>query len=1098
VAEEYILIMLRFAEEGAAMLDETSAKLKSLGADAELSGAQASGAYQKAGEDAESMGSKVETAAGDMVSAHQNIRDESAKTTEEVGKHFGKMEGAVSHTGGAFERLGEQMGNYGIPFAKTVQDAGKAFERFRAGQGSATDAMAAFGKLTTGVSITAVIGFGAASVKAAGDFEELITQLQTGANESASNLKMVGNGLLTMSTQVGISADELAKGMFYVESAGFHGAKGLAVMQAAAEGAKVGGSDVATMANAVTSALKAYNLPASKATAVTSELVETVASGKMHMQDLSSALGSVLPVAAAAHISLAQLGGVIATATGQGMSAHRVAMNLANAIRSLSSPTSAAVKEMEQLGLSSVDIAQHLGSRGLTGTMDLLQETIMRHMGPAGLVMMDHFNQAKSATADLKTMIDSTSPSVRKLATELLNNQITAKDYTKATEGMNLPMSEQASQILAVAKQAAGFNDLLKAGGPAVQTYAGALQKLTGNAQAMQIMLLTTGPHAADTAANVAAIAHASQAGAKQVQGFSVVQKDFNFQLDQMKESVNALSISFGEKLIPILEHLARVVMNVVGWLEKHKAVALALAAAIGTVLTGAIGAYVGKTIGNFVRATGQAIEQLLKLLGIMKTPPPTPKTPPVQCPPPCPSPYQGMAEQSTQEVQGTEQAGEELVGSTETMAGESAGLFSGIADAMGPIGMAAGALIPVVMLVMQHWKQIWGVIQSVVQTVWKLIKPIFDDIKNVVMGAFDFIRAHLGIIMPIILGLMMGPFGAIVGYVITHFTQVKTFVMNIWNTVTGFLKGVWDTIQKDATAAWDAISNFFSSTIGQIIEWIMAPIPKLILFLVSHWTTIKNDAISAWDAILNFFESVPGKIINFFSSLPQSFLNLGKQIVSFFLNGLADLGKDILGLLEKIPVVGRIIKMLVGGGVVGKAVHIAEAGAHLAHRAVHDVLTLGGLLHQEGGIITRPTLSMVGEAGPEVILPLNDINRSMQLLAQSGLLSAVGAGGYGGLGGTVGGYGGGFGGGFGAPVTVAVASGAGATNRQFDQLMARLYEMFLLMQSTDRESGEMVAEQRATTQAVTAAASKIAGGIVNEVDKTNADLAQLLARRVR
>jgi hypothetical protein len=39
------------------------------------------------------------------------------------------------------------------------------------------------------------------------------------------------------------------------------------------------------------------------------------------------------------------------------------------------------------------------------------------------------------------------------------------------------------------------------------------------------------------------------------------------------------------------------------------------------------------------------------------------------------------------------------------------------------------------------------------------------------------------------------------------------------------------------------------------------------------------------------------------------------------------------------------------------------------------------------GSIVTSPTLSWVGEAGPEVILPLNDKARSMALLAQSGLL---------------------------------------------------------------------------------------------------------------
>ena len=70
------------------------------------------------------------------------------------------------------------------------------------------------------------------------------------------------------------------------------------MLKAAAEGAKVGNAQLGDVANVVTSALNAYHEPASRAVAVTDQLVATVASGKMHMQDLTTAMASVLPVAA--------------------------------------------------------------------------------------------------------------------------------------------------------------------------------------------------------------------------------------------------------------------------------------------------------------------------------------------------------------------------------------------------------------------------------------------------------------------------------------------------------------------------------------------------------------------------------------------------------------------------------------------------------------------------------------------------------------------------------------------------------------------------------------------------------------------------------
>lgn len=43
------------------------------------------------------------------------------------------------------------------------------------------------------------------------------------------------------------------------------------------------------------------------------------------------------------------------------------------------------------------------------------------------------------------------------------------------------------------------------------------------------------------------------------------------------------------------------------------------------------------------------------------------------------------------------------------------------------------------------------------------------------------------------------------------------------------------------------------------------------------------------------------------------------------------------------------------------------------------------------GAYVTRPTYAMVGEAGPELVLPLNDMNRSLELLQQAGLVDSSG-----------------------------------------------------------------------------------------------------------
>ena len=48
----------------------------------------------------------------------------------------------------------------------------------------------------------------------------------------------------------------------------------------------------------------------------------------------------------------------------------------------------------------------------------------------------------------------------------------------------------------------------------------------------------------------------------------------------------------------------------------------------------------------------------------------------------------------------------------------------------------------------------------------------------------------------------------------------------------------------------------------------------------------------------------------------------------------------------------------------------------------------LGGVsnMYAKGGIVTSPEIGVVGEAGPEAIIPLNNPARAQQLMAESGL----------------------------------------------------------------------------------------------------------------
>lgn len=52
-----------------------------------------------------------------------------------------------------------------------------------------------------------------------------------------------------------------------------------------------------------------------------------------------------------------------------------------------------------------------------------------------------------------------------------------------------------------------------------------------------------------------------------------------------------------------------------------------------------------------------------------------------------------------------------------------------------------------------------------------------------------------------------------------------------------------------------------------------------------------------------------------------------------------------------------------------------------------------GMVMFAQGGIIKKPTIGMIGEAGPEVIIPLTNARRAMELMQKSGLIRLAGSG---------------------------------------------------------------------------------------------------------
>src|SRR5664280_589051 len=266
---------------------------------------------------------------------------------------------------------------------KAISETGAAMDGLGSKGNSLSSVVGGIAKVGAGLAVAAA-ATGAVLLKMASDCQSSTTLLITGAGDSQANIEMVRKGLLDMAGQVGVSADDLSKGMYLIESAGFHGAAGLEVLKAAAEGARIGNADMGTVAGAVTSLLHDYSLGADHASGATSMLIATVAAGKTNMNDLSGSLGTILPIASNLHIPFEQVGAAMATMTNAGAPAAVAATYLKQTLAALTVPSAAAQTALKSIGVSSDDVAKKIGGGDLKGALAEISDALGKKFPQGG------------------------------------------------------------------------------------------------------------------------------------------------------------------------------------------------------------------------------------------------------------------------------------------------------------------------------------------------------------------------------------------------------------------------------------------------------------------------------------------------------------------------------------------------------------------------------------------------------------------------------------------------------------------------------------------------------------------------------------------
>jgi len=260
--------------------------------------------------------------------------------------------------------------------------------------GAADSAASKLGMLAVGATVlagAALVGIGVASIKMAGDFQQGVNRLVTGAGDVTDKMRQMGQSILGISTSTGVLTGELLPAMYLIISANQRGAEAENTLAVAARGSVAEQAKVADVANIVSGAMTDYGTKTFNATQYMNGLTRAVQLGKLTLEQLSVSMGPLMPVAHDAGVSFVNLAAAMSTMTNAQIPADRAATSMRFLMQSLEVPTVKANKAFQKFGVDTTDLFNEM-KVSVPGALQMIYDAALK----AGPYMSKPFVDAVS------------------------------------------------------------------------------------------------------------------------------------------------------------------------------------------------------------------------------------------------------------------------------------------------------------------------------------------------------------------------------------------------------------------------------------------------------------------------------------------------------------------------------------------------------------------------------------------------------------------------------------------------------------------------------------------------------------------------------
>jgi TP901 family phage tail tape measure protein len=220
-----------------------------------------------------------------------------------------------------------------------------------------------------------LIDFIGDSVGAFREFQLRMAEISSIMEESdIPMMDQLALGVQALSQAYGKSSSDMAKGLYEIISAAFSAKDSLNLLTTATKASVAGLTDIKTSVDIFTTVLNAYGKTVEQATNISNILFQSVVRGKFQFEDLESALGFIVPIAAQSGIAFNDLMAALSSVTRQGIHLDMASRGLALMIQNIINPTEGATKAADKYGIEMNSLA--LESMGLRGWFEQLNTAI--------------------------------------------------------------------------------------------------------------------------------------------------------------------------------------------------------------------------------------------------------------------------------------------------------------------------------------------------------------------------------------------------------------------------------------------------------------------------------------------------------------------------------------------------------------------------------------------------------------------------------------------------------------------------------------------------------------------------------------------------